>query len=41
MIEHARELGIDLPTQLDDPDAELTPAVGSSRGLAAPPFTVT
>jgi phospholipase C len=25
MIEHARELGVDLPPQLDDPDAELTP----------------
>ena len=25
IIEHARELGVELPPQLDDPDAELTP----------------
>jgi hypothetical protein len=27
IIEHARELGLELPPQLDDPDAEITPQV--------------
>ena len=27
IIEHARELGVDLPPQLDDPDTEMTPAL--------------
>jgi hypothetical protein len=27
LIEHARELGLELPPQLDDPDAEVTPQV--------------
>ncbi len=27
IIEHAREIGVDLPPQLDDPNAELTPAL--------------
>jgi hypothetical protein len=27
IIEHAREIGVDLPPQVDDPNAELTPAI--------------
>ena len=26
-IEHARELGLELPPELDEPDAEITPEV--------------
>jgi hypothetical protein len=35
-IEHAREIGVGLPPRVDDPNAELTPAiiVEALRGVA-------
>ena len=39
IIEHARELGVELPPQLDDPDAEITPRSSSTSSETSPGTT--